>query len=241
MKEILKKILPNKIKHWLFNIKHLYISKYGDYYWSQEGEDIILRRIFENKKNGFYVDIGAHHPYRFSNTYYFYRIGWRGINIDANPQSIELFNKYRKRDSNLNLAIGLSKRIMKYYMFNEPALNTFDELLAKERNNSGIYKIIEVKEVEVYPLKDVLEKFLPKGQEIDFMNIDVEGLDFEVIQSNDWNKYRPKVLLVEILPSHTVEKLIDNEIYKYLKNIGYNLLAKCFNTCIFTMEEDNVK
>ena len=237
MKKILKKILPNKIKHWLSNIKHLHITKYRDYYWSQEGEDIILRRIFENKRSGFYVDIGAHHPYRFSNTYYFYRIGWRGINIDANPQSIELFNKYRKRDMNLNLAIGLNKRIMKYYMFNEPALNTFDEYLAKERNNFNNYKIINTKEVEVYPLKDILDKFLPKGQEIDFMSIDVEGLDFEVIKSNDWNKYRPRVLLVEILPAHKVEELMENEIYKYLKEIGYNLLAKCFNTCIFMIDE----
>jgi len=240
VKKILKKILPNKIKHWLFNINNLYITKYRDYYWSQEGEDIILRRIFENKKSGFYVDIGAHHPYRFSSTYYFYRKGWRGINIDANPKSIELFEKFRKRDINLNLAIGLNKRIMKYYMFNEPALNTFDEFLAKQRSNIDVYKIIAMKEVEVYQLKDVLGQFLPKGQEIDFMNIDVEGLDFEVIKSNDWNKYRPRVLLVEILPAHKVEELRENEIYKYLKDIGYNLLAKCFNTCIFTIE-DNVK
>ena len=127
-----------------------------------------------------------------------------------------------------------------YYMFNEPALNTFDEFLAKQRSNIDVYKIIAMKEVEVYQLKDVLGQFLPKGQEIDFMNIDVEGLDFEVIKSNDWNKYRPRVLLVEILPAHKVEELRENEIYKYLKDIGYNLLAKCFNTCIFTIE-DNVK
>lgn len=233
MKSLLKKILPNTIKIKLFNIKNLYITKYKETFWSQEGEDIILRRIFENKKTGFYVDIGAFHPYRFSNTYYFYLRGWRGINIDANPQSIELFNKFRKRDINLNLAIGLNKAKMKYYMFNEPALNTFDESLAKERDNTLNYKIISIEEIEVLPLSDVLDEFLPKNQEIDFMDIDVEGLDFEVLKSNNWNKYRPEILLVEILPAQTIEEVLDSEIYKYLKHIGYHLFAKCFNTCIF--------
>ena len=59
------------------------------YSFSQEGEDLVLARIFEGKKNGFYVDIGAHHPTRFSNTHYFYRRGWSGINIDAMPGSMK--------------------------------------------------------------------------------------------------------------------------------------------------------
>ena len=83
-----------------------HVNKYYPIYfyqksYSQEGEDILLSRIFRNQKKGFYVDIGAHHPTRFSNTYYFYKLGWRGINIDAIPQAsdyqdpIEKYNKYR--------------------------------------------------------------------------------------------------------------------------------------------------
>ena len=69
--------------------------------YSQNGEDLILNRFLENKKNGFYIDIGAHHPIRFSNTYLFYKKGWRGINIDAMPGSMDLFNKIRSRDINI--------------------------------------------------------------------------------------------------------------------------------------------
>jgi hypothetical protein len=59
--------------------------------YSQEGEDMVLYRTFETVKEGFYVDVGAHHPDRFSNTYKFYKQGWRGINIDAMPGGMDPF------------------------------------------------------------------------------------------------------------------------------------------------------
>lgn len=211
------------------------MAKYKDLYWSQEGEDIILRRLFENRSSGFYIDIGALHPFRFSNTYYFYRKGWRGINIEANPESIELFEKFRKRDINLNIAVGLKKGKMKYYMFNEPALNTFDEELAKQRDGLNDFKIVNIIEVEMLPLSEILDIYLPKNQKIDFMNIDVEGLDFEVLQSNNWEKYKPEVLLVEIIPAKSIEEVLEHNIYKYLNELGYYILAKTFNTVIFKL------
>ena len=86
----------------------------GGGYWlksySQEGEDIILARIFGKQQNGFYVDVGAHHPYRFSNTYFFYKRGWKGINIDAMPGSMKIFNKYRPRDKNIEAGISDTKK-----------------------------------------------------------------------------------------------------------------------------------
>ncbi len=82
-----------------------------------------MSRYFENKKTtGFYVDVGAHHPLRFSNTYKFYKRGWHGINIDAMPGSMDLFNRLRHRDINLERAVSDSKQILTYYAFNEPAL-----------------------------------------------------------------------------------------------------------------------
>jgi hypothetical protein len=93
--------------------------------WSQEGEDMALRRVFEKEKIGFYVDVGAHHPKRFSNTYFFYRMGWNGINIDAMPGSMKEFDKYRGRDINLELGVAKQEGILNSYVFNEPALNTF--------------------------------------------------------------------------------------------------------------------
>lgn len=207
--------------------------------YSQEGEDMILKRIFENKKDGFYVDVGAFHPIRFSNTLYFYRKGWRGINIEANPEIIELFNKFRPRDININVGVGKETKELTYFMFNEPALNTFDEELAKQRDGLNEYKIIKTMKINLKPLREILDRFLPRNQTIDFMNIDVEGLDFEVLQGNDWEKYSPNVILVEIIPAQSIEDILQNSIYIFLKEKGYKLFAKTFNTCLFKKEEKN--
>src|SRR4051794_10306733 len=69
--------------------------------YSQEGEDMVLRRVFNNKRGGFFVDVGAHHPRMYSNTYYFYLRDWRGINIDAMPGGMAAFDRMRPGDINV--------------------------------------------------------------------------------------------------------------------------------------------
>ncbi len=208
------------------------MMNYGYTSYSQEGEDMILRRIFERKRRGFYVDIGAHHPKRFSNTYYFYRKGWRGINIDATPGSMSKFRKMRSRDINLEVAISDKKQQLLFYIFNDPALNTFDEKLAKLRDGKNGYKIINKIYLQTYTLEEVLDKYLPPGTEIDFLSIDVEGLDFQVLKSNNWSKYRPRVVLVEILKS-SLSDLLNSDVVNYMKKIEYEIFAKTFNTVFF--------
>jgi FkbM family methyltransferase len=182
--------------------------------WSQEGEDRILSRIFERQALGFYVDIGAHHPKRFSNTYLFYKKGWSGINVDAMPNSMRAFNKARPRDINLEFGVGTKESEHNYYIFNEPALNGFSKKLSEERHYSeNEYNIIKKIKVTIKPLSKILEKHLPNEQLIDFMNIDVEGLDLDVLRSNNWQRYRPKFVLVEALNS-SLHELFDSEIGK---------------------------
>ncbi len=95
-------------------------------YWSQEGEDILLKRIFANKKKGFYIDVGAHHSSRFSNTYKLYKENnWTGINIDPSKKSYINLQKNRKRDININCGISDREEFLKLYSFKESALNTF--------------------------------------------------------------------------------------------------------------------
>jgi len=166
--------------------------------YSQEGEDLILERIFGEKECGFYVDVGAHHPKRFSNTQLFYRRGWRGINIEPNPDGYASFQRHRKRDINLGFGVADQEAELVYYMFNEPALNSFDRALSDQRPN-GRYRMIGTKTIPVKRLSDILEEFLPPGTLIDFMSIDVEGLDLEVLKSNDWFRFRPACLLVEAI------------------------------------------
>src|SRR5699024_7019152 len=148
--------------------------------YSQEGEDMVLRSFYEDKKHykGFYVDIGAHHPFRFSNTMYFYKKGWRGINVEANPKALKLFKVFRKRDVNLNVGISGDKQVLSFYCFNESALNGFSKEVSYERNNKNNYKIIDTIEVQTYPLAAILAQYLPDNQKIDFLTIDAEGLDF---------------------------------------------------------------
>ncbi|MCW5198180.1 hypothetical protein VU06_00335 [Desulfobulbus sp. F3] len=94
------------------------------------------------RKKGFYIDIGAHHPKRFSNTFYFYRQGWHGINIDAMPRSMELFNKIRPRDINIEAAISDEKVELTYYMFDEPALNTLSKESAEITKKNKRYILV---------------------------------------------------------------------------------------------------
>jgi FkbM family methyltransferase len=208
-------------------------DRWAIYSWSQEGEDQILRRIFEKQKIGFYVDIGAHHPQRFSNTYLFYKRGWRGINIDAMPGSMHSFNKVRPRDTNLELGIAEKKAELDYYIFNESALNGFSRDLSQERHVAkSSYLIKDVIKVDVFPLHEVLDQYLPTGQSIDFMSVDVEGLDLRVLKSNDWNRYRPTFVLAEVLGS-SLHEVDQSEIGRFMRDNGYVLYAKCMNTVFF--------
>lgn len=235
LKKMVKAVVPKKYHYSLIRIKNWLNGGYSARSYSQEGEDMVLRRIFENQKRGFYVDVGAHHPKRFSNTYYFYKKGWRGINIDAMPGSIRTFNKLRPRDINLEMAISDERKILRYYAFNDPAISGFSSQLANQRKGQGTYKIIFEKDLQTHTLNEVLDEYLPKGQEIDFLSVDVEGLDFEVLKSNNWSTYCPKVVLVEAT-GNSLEEIMLSNIYKLLRDNGYQLYAKTVNTLIFTID-----
>lgn len=232
--ELIKSLVPRPIKNVLRRSRDcLTWDPWVNRSWSQEGEDLILNRIFGAQPIGFYVDVGAHHPKRFSNTLLFYKRGWRGINIDAMPGSMRMFNEIRPRDINLELGIGDKQGKLDFFVFNEPALNGFSSDLSGERNEAdSACRIESVIKVDVLPLQKVLDNYLPAGQSIDFMSIDVEGLDLLVLKSNDWNKYRPTYVLAEILGSslHEIDK---SEIGQFMRDQNYVLYAKCMNTVFF--------
>ncbi len=194
--------------------------------YAQEGEDLILGRYFEYAPPGFYVDVGAHDPRRFSNTYLLQRRGWRGINIDATPGSMRRFRVARPRDINLECAVGAAPGTATLFQFNEPALNTLDATLVPLYESHG-YRVVAKQDIRVRPLADILAEHAPPGQGIQLMSVDVEGFDLQVLQSNDWVRFRPTVLVVESLkeaPQHGAA------LSEFLETRGYSPFAQTVNS-----------
>ena len=207
--------------------------------YSQEGEDLILQRIFADKPNGFYVDVGAHHPMRFSNTFLFYKRGWSGLNIDAMPGSMAPFRSLRPRDHNIEAAIGQDSGTTRtFWVFNEPALNTFDEALARSKEGGPHgHAIVGKHEVPIRSLRDLFAQYLPANTAIDFLTVDVEGLDLEVLQSNDWERHRPGYVLAECTGVPLAD-LDEDPVYRFLAGKGYELFAKTINTAVFRRRDE---
>lgn len=202
--------------------------------YSQEGEDMVIRGFYEAKKGykGFYVDVGAHHPYRFSNTNYFYKKGWKGINIEPSPQAMKWFKWFRRKDINLNIGISESPQTLTYYCFNEPALNGFSKEISQQRDGlNAKYKLLKTITVPTLPLSDVLDQYVALRQKIDFLSVDAEGFDLIVLNSNDWQKYRPTFVLVE--EEMTIAKLQESEVYQFMLSKNYELISKTKRTLFF--------
>ena len=221
-------------------LKNIFFKKQKKYYsksFSQEGEDMILMRIFERQNNGFYVDVGALDPKRFSNTYHFYLKGWRGINIDATPGSMEKFKNERPEDINIECSISEVPSTLNFYMFNDPALNTFSKSRADKLFEKSEYYIIKEKKLTTKPLSSIFKQYLNNQKIIDFLSVDAEEFDFEVLKSNNWSEFQPKVVLVEALDK-TLDNIENDPIYIFLKKHNYTLYCKTINTCIFINKKD---
>ena len=230
MKELIKKLLGAEIIS-RFARARQYLHRFGITSYSQEGEDMILRRLFERKTRGFYIDVGAHHPFRFSNTYFFYKRGWRGLNIDATPGSMALFSLFRRKDHNAEIPIASAAEELEYFLFVEPALNSFDAELSSERVSRG-WPLKGTVRLNTQRLSDVIERHVPSEQEIDFLSIDVEGRDLDVLKSANLSKHRPKCILVEVLGRGFVD-VLDSDVSRYLAGLGYAPYSKTVNTVFY--------
>ncbi len=162
--------------------------------YAQNAEDIVLHRVFKSLPTGFYIDIGACFPEEGSVTKIFYDRGWHGINVEPHPQLFRLLVEQRPRDINLNVAISKSEDGLTLYEY--PSIG---ETSAIPRENAASF------EVSTLTLKKLCENFA-KNVAIDFLKIDVEGLELEVIMSGDWLSFRPKVVICEVTRSWSNDK-----------------------------------
>jgi len=235
LKQVLKD-LTRTAKAFLKDIRGPWAYRTASY--SQEGEDAVLARFFGKKKNGFFVDIGSHHPHRFSNTYSFYRRGWSGICVDPLPGSMKRFRRWRPRDIALEMGVSEQASELTYYMFNEPALNTFSQELAQQRNGLNNWRVIEQRKVATRPLAELLAQHMPADiDEIDFLSLDVEGLDLQVLRSNDWGRWRPQIVVAECLDG-AISRWHDDPVIHYMREQNYFPFAKTINSVLFLRDAE---
>ena len=202
-----------------------------DFMWrkisfGQFGEDIVLLELLHSRciEKGFYVDIGAFAPKQFSNTYLLYKQGWRGINIDATPNSMKVFEKTRKKDINIEVAVSDQQKELTFYTWGTPTvINTLSKAHA-EHFTSLIGKPPAERTVRTERLATILDKHADKFSNIDVMNVDVENHTMEVLRSNNWNKYSPSIIIVEI-NGLTIDHIVASEENAFLVSKGYRMSA----------------
>lgn len=206
--------------------------------YAQEGEDIVLLKLFSRLnrgpvlRSGFFVDVGAHHPVRYSNTCLYYkRYQWTGVNIDPNPGFKTFFDQRRPADVNLEMGIGPVKGAMEFHLFDDPALNTFDAEYAELVKSWKTRQYLGSKLIEVDTLASVLDRHAGE-RVINLLSVDAEGYDLTVLQSNDWCRYRPQVVLTEALDSD-LEELMRSAAHLFMRDQGYSLQAKTISTGIY--------
>jgi FkbM family methyltransferase len=206
--------------------------------YAQEGEDLVIKRWFDGSKPGFYVEVGCHHPFRFSNTYLFYKRGWRGLCIDPLPGTARSFKRWRPKDIVLEMGVSEQPSTLTYYMFDEPAVNTFDPGSVARVEAEGKYRLVDKRSVPTKPLGDILREHLPaEVPNIDFFSIDVEGLDLQVLQSNDWQRFRPSMIVAECMGCDMLE-LRTHPTARLLEQYGYRPWGKTGHSVIFTAPTD---
>jgi FkbM family methyltransferase len=198
--------------------------------FSQSGEDILslyaLRRFGVNVPR--YVDIGANHPTRFSNTYLMYLLGGRGINIEPDPEAAEVIRQARPQDITINAGVALDEGEKEFFIMSTNVANTFIRAEAEElqrRDGNLIKRVVRV------PVCNIRQLLAERGFVPDFLSLDVEGMDLEILESMDWDRCRPKVICVETVDYLTQQK--KPEILQFLKEQNYVLYADTFINSIF--------
>ncbi len=231
MKNSKSKFLNFVKKNPFFKKYYYFYNIYIRYYkslknGSQFGEEEFILSFFEKSYKGKFVDIGCFHPTRYNNTYKMYKQGWRGINIDLNPLTIELFDFLRTEDININAAISDTEELKTLYFLDElNTQNTLESnhlLFLKKHHNVSEEEISSIK-INTKKIDKILEEH--KFNNIDFLNIDVEGHELSILSSIDYNRFNIKFISVEMI-NHNEESKVVSQKLKDLLNKNNYLLEK---------------
>ena len=208
--------------------------------YSNWGIDLLIKDILKNKKEkGIYIDVGSHHPLINNNTYILYKNGWRGINVDLDFNSIDMFNYFRPRDQNVQIALSNKKGYADLYFFhNRAAKNT----LTKSRGKGAK----SIKKIKIDTLNNVIQNSKIKIKNIDFLSIDVEGNELNVLKGLNFKIYRPKVISIEFIKpnikefyQHDVKNILKSDIYKFMQGKKYKLVNWIHDDLVFISKKSN--
>jgi len=217
------------IKHIITCLYYLFIPRS----YSQLGEDLVILNHLEwlgknIKSPGFYVDIGAFHPIKYSNTCLLFNKGWSGINIDLNPTSIDYFKILRPKDKNICCAISYKEKKTKIFIN-----SIFSPLNTISRKHASSFNFNSKNELHFFTKSRKFNNIVKK--KFNFLNIDIEGLDYQVLQSINLNKYRPNLICIEILDKKDLKN-----IKNYLIKLNYRCVKKLITSYLFARTNKNL-
>lgn len=207
------------------------LDRYVTPSYSQEGEDRVLARLFEYQATGTYVDIGAHDPRRFNNTFLLYQRGWSGLNVDALPGTKARFDRVRPRDINVECGVAAQAGTATFYEFTEPALSTISPDVAAERLSDG-HALRQKVVIPVVPLTEVVAPL--QGRAVDLLTVDIEGMDDEVLTEGALAEIRPRVVCFE---SHLAGLSQRGPVDAALLSLGYTWFAATGLTRLYELRD----
>ena len=213
---------------------NIYIRNYKSFFnSSQFKEDTEVLKYFTKNYKGIYLDIGAFHPVKVSNTFKMYKSGWKGINIDMNSLSIEMFNYARPNDINICAAISSKESYKTMYFHHDLSpLSTIEKNHVKFLKKHFKIRNLRKKKIKTKNINKILKKYNLK--KIDFLNIDIEGHEFEVLKTINFKKVKIEVICVEMLNHNLVSKNKSRLLLKLLKEKKYKLYFTTPTNYIFT-------
>lgn len=203
--------------------------------YAQCGEDSILHFLFGllNIPQPTYLDIGAHHPTHLSNTYLFYRDGARGVCVEPDPQLCKNIKDERPHDICLNIGIAAGATgNLKFYVFDDPTMNTFSESVRQEQLRAGRLLRGEL-QVEVQSINSVINQHFSACPNL--ISLDTEGMDMAILETFDFTTYRPEVFCIETLTNVDDRKM--TEIIAFMISKDYAVYADTFVNTIFVEQQ----
>jgi FkbM family methyltransferase len=210
--------------------------------YSLGGVDLLVNYIFRDKKNGIYIDVGCNHPIKNNNTYLLHKRGWSGINIDLDDSSIEQFKLFRSNDVNIASCVSNNNGITDLYFYHDKSpINTINKNLTLYHQN----KPKKIKSVKTKTLASIFEDTKFKNEKVNFLSIDTEGNELEVLEGFNLNKYYPDIIVVEFLDlkikklelvNQNISSILDSKIYKYMIKNKYHLVNFVHSDLVFASE-----